>query len=122
MIMSTITVLWFPYMSKRKLAISAGGVFGRLGIWETLSKSSEVKILLALKEERELRYSKLGKLFESRATLDWALRQLITNELIKRTVLTDKKPAQSFYSLTAKGQEASKHIKEILKIVSLDRE
>lgn len=87
-----------------------------MGIWERLAESSEGRVLLYLRKEKEARYSKLKGLFESRATLDYALRELNARGLVKRT-LVDARPVQSVYSLTSKGQEAVKHLAELIDTV-----
>lgn len=87
-----------------------------MGIWEQFLQSSEVKIMLYLSEQGEVRYSKFKGLVKSRATLDWALRELVNRELIVRRVI-DTRPIQTVYTLTLKGEQAVKHIKELIKIV-----
>ena len=87
-----------------------------MGIWEKFLNSSEVKILLYLNKEKEARYSKLKDSVDSRATLDWALRELLRKEVVKRTII-DTHPIQTTYSLTPKGEQAVKHLIELIKIV-----
>lgn len=89
-----------------------------MGIWESLANSSEVKLLLFLRDQEEVRYSKLGKLFKSRATLDWALRHLVSDGLIKRKVV-EERPIQSFYALTPKGAEAAKLVRDLIRILQI---
>lgn len=48
--------------------------------------------------------------------MDWALRELVNRELIVRRVI-DTRPIQTVYTLTLKGEQAVKHIKELIKIV-----
>ncbi|HEV2138567.1 MAG TPA: winged helix-turn-helix transcriptional regulator [Nitrososphaerales archaeon] len=77
--------------------------------------------MLFLEKQKEARYSKLKVLFESRATLDYALRELNTRGLVKRTLM-DTRPVQSFYSLTPKGREAVEHLGRLLNAVLGPRE
>ncbi|MGD0329379.1 MAG: winged helix-turn-helix transcriptional regulator [Nitrososphaeria archaeon] len=69
-----------------------------------------------LNRGREARYSKLKNSVDSRATLDWALRELLRKGVVKRTII-DTHPIQTTYSLTLKGEEAVKHLIELVKIV-----
>lgn len=74
--------------------------------------------MLYLDKQKEARYSKMKSLFESRATLDYALRQLNTRGLVKRALM-DTRPVQSVYSLTARGQEAARHVSDLLADVAV---
>ena len=87
-----------------------------LGIWERFLQSSEVRILLHLSKQGEVRYSKFNESVSSRATLDWALRELVNRGLIRRRVI-DARPIQTVYTLTPKGEEATKHLSELTRIV-----
>lgn len=89
-----------------------------MAIWKRIVESSEVRIMLQLHEKGETRYSRLREMLGSRATLDWALRELLSDGLIKRRVEVENPPFKSFYSLTPRGQEAVKHVRELIKVVS----
>jgi len=86
-----------------------------LGIWERFLQSSEVRILLYLFEKKEVRYSKFKSLVKSRATIDWALRQLVERGLIRRKMI-DARPIQTVYTLTAKG-DVIKQLRELSRLI-----
>lgn len=71
-----------------------------------------VKILLFIFEKDEVRYIDLTDLIDSRGTLSVNLKELEKEELIKRRVVTTK-PIQTYYSVTKKGEEIAKRLKEI---------
>lgn len=91
-----------------------------MGIWERLAESSECRILLYLDKQKEARYSKMKSLFESRATLDYALRELNSRGLVKRTLM-DTRPVQSVYTLTPRGQDAVRHLSGLLSSVAISQ-
>ena len=92
-----------------------------MGIWERLAEPSQCGILLFLDEQKEARYSKMKSLFTSRATLDYALRELNARGLVKRTLL-DTRPVQSIYSLTPKGKEAVENLRRLFDTVHPKKE
>jgi len=71
-----------------------------------LLETPSVRILLFLHERGEVRYADLTKLIVSRGTLSLNIRELETEGLIGRRVVTTK-PIQAHYSLTDKGKEIS---------------
>ncbi len=87
-----------------------------MGIWEQFLQSSEVRILLYLFEKKEVRYSKFKGLVKSRATIDWALRQLVERGLIKRKMI-DTPPIHTVYTLTAKGLLVVKQLRELTRLI-----
>ena len=66
-----------------------------------------VRILLHLLENGEVRYSDLSKLIRSRGALSNAFRELDAEKLIQRRIDQSTRPVQSYYSLTKKGKEVA---------------
>ncbi len=71
-----------------------------------------VRILLFLLEKGEARHSDLAKLFTSRGTLKFSLKDLEDEQLVQRKIV-DSKPIQSIYSLTEKGKVAAKQLNDL---------
>jgi DNA-binding HxlR family transcriptional regulator len=71
-----------------------------------------MKVILYLYERDEVRYSELAKLIASRGTLGLVLREMEEEGIIQRRVVTSR-PIQTYYSLTQKGKEVARKIKEI---------
>lgn len=77
-----------------------------------IMEKPSIRILLFLHEEEEVRYTELTDLIASRGTLSLNMKELDEEELIKRKVVTSK-PIQTHYSLTERGKEVARRLKEI---------
>jgi len=74
------------------------------------------RILLFLRDQEEVRHSKLSALIPSRGTLSLNLKHLEREGLIQRRVVATK-PIQSLYSLTEKGARVAGKLAEVRKIL-----
>jgi len=73
-----------------------------------------VQVLLFIRNQGEVRYSKLSELISSRGTLSLNLKHLEREGLIQRRVVVTK-PIQSFYSLTEKGAKVARKLADVKK-------
>lgn len=71
-----------------------------------------IQILLFLYEKGEARHRDLIKLIASRGTLSLSIKDLEEEDLVQRRIVPTK-PIKSFYSLTSKGREVAKKLREI---------
>lgn len=71
-----------------------------------------MKLLLFLYEKKEARYSEILAHLGSRSTQTLAMKELEQEHLIKRRVVSDVRPTQAYYSLTAKGTKVAESFSE----------
>ena len=79
-------------------------------------KNPTVKLLLYIFENGHMRHRDLNMVIESRGTLSVSLNELIHDGLVQRLVKTDKKPIESYYFLTEKGEKVAYIIKSLIEI------
>jgi len=72
-----------------------------------------VKIILMLHQEEEVRYTELSKLIKNRGALSNAFKELAGENLIQRRIDQKTRPVQSYYSLTRKGKEIAQEFSRI---------
>jgi DNA-binding HxlR family transcriptional regulator len=83
----------------------------------SLLEVPSIRILIFLDEKGgEARYGDLAKFIASRGTLSMNLKDLEEERLIKRRIV-ETKPIQAYYTLTAKGFEITRRLKEIKTII-----
>jgi DNA-binding HxlR family transcriptional regulator len=69
-----------------------------------------VKLLLFLYEKHEARYSEMLRMINSRSTLTLAIKELESDSLITRRIVSETKPAQAYYSLSEKGLKVAESL------------
>lgn len=85
--------------------------------WDAFFQTSDIKILLYLNANRDVRYSELEKnVVKTRSVLSVALQDLMSRNLIERAV-EPTKPIQTKYRLTDKGLKLVRLLLELQKVL-----
>lgn len=71
-----------------------------------------IRVLLYVYDKQDVRYSELAKLIKSRGTLATLLKELESEGLIERRVITAK-PIETHYTLTSIGKKIAQNFKNI---------
>ena len=86
--------------------------------WKEIFRISDIRILMYLNDNQEVRYSELLKnVVSTRSVLSTALQDLRRRKLVDRTI-DSKDVIQSKYKLTDKGSKLVRLLTDIQKIVS----
>lgn len=84
--------------------------------WDSFFQTSDIKILLYLNANHDVRYSELEKhAVKTRSVLSVALQDLMSRNLIERTV-EPTKPIQTRYRLTDNGLKLVRLLTEVQKL------
>lgn len=62
------------------------------------------------------------QLIKSRGTLGVSLKDLEADKLIQRRILAEKRPIESYYSLTRKGRRVAIELLKVKTIIEQDRD
>ncbi|MDD5239894.1 MAG: winged helix-turn-helix transcriptional regulator [Candidatus Omnitrophica bacterium] len=82
-------------------------------IRKIIAKTGCIEILLALKEHKKLNFGKLNKITGYSSTTTARLKELLTENLIKRIVNPNSEKTLVEYELTEKGKRLSEIVKDL---------
>lgn len=80
-------------------------------------KIPSIRVLLYVHDKQDVRYSDLAKLIKSRGTLATLLKELESEGLMERKVITAK-PIETHYTLTPLGRKVGQNLKNINSLFS----
>lgn len=80
-------------------------------------KIPSIRVLLYVYDKQDVRYTDLAKLIKSRGTLASLLKELESEGLMERKVITAK-PIETHYTLTSLGKKVAQNLKNISSLFS----